>query len=102
MGFHKGIFGSSQARIVWRLQRVMLSMWVLLLFKSIVLTKIFSCPFWMLFEIYFVGMLIFHIWHWFAHQRFWFNIPMYEVHMYHHWILYPPKRFLSKVYKVSF
>ena len=38
-----------------------------------------------------------HVWHLAAHQR-WLCPPMYKVHMYHHWQVYPPSRFLSRVY----
>jgi len=55
-------------------------------------------PLWLLPQLYAAGLLIFHSWHWAAHQR-WLLYPMWKVHMYHHWVVYPPKRFMSIEYK---
>jgi hypothetical protein len=98
MGFSKGVFGGSAARARWRLLRTMLSMWILISSFSIVFHRTLDTPLWLLPQLYFVLLLVFHGWHWAAHQR-WLCYPMWKVHMYHHWKVYPPKRFLSREYQ---
>ena len=97
MGFNKGKFGSSLARAKWRLKRVMMSFWVLLACVGISFTITLGSPVWLTPLLYLMGLVTFHAWHWMAHQR-WLLYPAYKVHMFHHWKVYPPKRFLSKVY----
>ena len=97
MGFNKGKFGSSLARAKWRLKRVMMSMWVLIALAGAVVHISIGSPLWLAPLLYLLGLVAFHAWHWMAHQR-WLLYPAYKVHMYHHWKVYPPKRFLSKVY----
>ena len=70
MGFKKGVFGGSPARIQWRLQRVMLSMWILIIMHGILFHFTIGTPLWLLPELYFVGLIVFHSWHWATHQRY--------------------------------
>lgn len=60
-------------------------------------------PIWLALEIYAYILVAFQLWHWAAHQRILFfgllPNPMYRVHLYHHWHVYPPTRFLSTLYK---
>ena len=98
MGFNKGKFGSSAARANWRLLRVMLGLWIVIVVSGAVLHLCLGTPWWLTCELYLVGLASFHIWHWAAHQR-WLLYPMWKVHMFHHWKVYPPKRFLAREYK---
>ena len=98
MGFTKGKFGSSLERAKWRLKRVMMSMWIIITASGVLLHVLLGTALWLTPILYLMGLIAFHGWHYMAHQR---NIlyPMYKVHMYHHWKVYPPKRFLSKIYQ---
>lgn len=69
MGFTTGVFGSSPERVQWRLLRVMVSMWIIMIFNGILLNHFFGTPLWTLPELYFVGLIAFHSWHWASHQR---------------------------------
>ena len=98
MGFTKGKFGTSAVRARWRLIRVMISMWIIICISGVLCYIALGTPLWLLPQLYGVGLCVFHAWHWAAHQRR-LLYPMWKVHMYHHWHVYPPKRFLSRVYK---
>jgi hypothetical protein len=98
MGFKKGVFGGSPARARWRLLRTMWSMWTIIASAGLLFYLLFSTPLWLTPQLYAVGLCCFHAWHWAAHQR-WLLYPMWKVHMYHHWKVYPPKRFMTKVYQ---
>ena len=98
MGFTKGKFGSSTARSNWRLLRVMLALWIVIVVCGAALYFGLGTPWWLTCQLYLVGLVSFHVWHWAAHQR-WLMYPMWKVHMYHHWKVYPPKRFLAREYK---
>jgi hypothetical protein len=98
MGFTKGVFGGSAARARWRLMRLSISLWIIVFLFSMLLYFFAGSPLWLLPEVYFSLLVVFQIWHWAAHQR-WLFYPMWKVHVYHHWVIYPPKKFLSKVYK---
>lgn len=98
MGFTKGEFGGSAARARWRLIRVSASLWIFVLILAALLYSSIGTSLWLLPEVYLSVLVMFQIWHWAAHQR-WLFYPMWKVHMYHHWTVYPPKKFLSKVYK---
>jgi hypothetical protein len=98
MGFKTGVFGSSPERVQWRLIRVMISMWIMMTISGIVLNYFFGTPLWTLPELYLVGLIAFHSWHWASHQR-WLLYPMWKLHMYHHLVVYPPSRFFSRVYE---
>ena len=97
MGFSKGKFGSSAARTNWRLLRVMLALWIIIVACGVALHLGLDTPWWLTPQLYLVGLVSFHFWHWAAHQRR-LLYPMWKVHMYHHWKVYPPKRFLSREY----
>ena len=97
MGFNKGKFGSSLARVQWRLKRVMMAFWIVVGAGGLLARVTVGCPAWLVPVLYLMGLIVFHAWHWMAHQR-WLLYPAYKVHMYHHWKVYPPKRFLSKAY----
>jgi hypothetical protein len=69
MGFKKGIFGGSPERVEWRLNRVMISMWIIILINGILCHQFFGTALWILPELYFFGLVAFHGWHWATHQR---------------------------------
>ena len=97
MGFNKGVFGGSAARARWRLQRVMMSFWLIIAAWGWALHAWVGTPIWLTLFLYTMGLLVFHGWHVAAHQR-WLCPPMYRVHMFHHWQVYPPSRFLTRTY----
>eukprot|EP00567_Pseudictyota_dubia_P006065 CAMPEP_0197452350 /NCGR_PEP_ID=MMETSP1175-20131217/31832_1 /TAXON_ID=1003142 /ORGANISM="Triceratium dubium, Strain CCMP147" /LENGTH=305 /DNA_ID=CAMNT_0042985333 /DNA_START=1 /DNA_END=918 /DNA_ORIENTATION=+ len=76
----------------------MMSMWLLVALRGLASHVVVGSPLWLMPMLYLMGLVVFHAWHWMAHQR-WLLYPAYKVHMYHHWRVYPPRRFLSKVYK---
>jgi hypothetical protein len=92
MGFKTGVFGSPPERVQWRLIRVMISMWIIMIFNGVILNHFFGTPLWTLPELYLVGLIAFHSWHWASHQR-WLLYPMWKLHMYHHLVVYPQSHF---------
>ena len=60
MGFSKGKFGSSAARTNWRLLRVMLALWVIIVACGVALHLGLDTPWWLTPQLYLVGLVSFH------------------------------------------
>lgn len=78
---------------------VILGMWILIFLYSLLVSYITGCYWWEMIMHYGLAMVAFYLWHYQAHRTLpWipFNTRCKQLHMQHHWEVYPPQSFFGK------
>ena len=78
---------------------MVVSMWGSILLFSVTVSRITGSHWWEMIAQYVALMLCFYAWHWQAHRHLpWvpFNTQCKQLHMEHHWSIYPPKLFYGR------